>query len=250
MWICKLLKSSFFSLFFIVCLLAGGLCAAELNLPLPAGAVKVGEKDSNFGPLKLSTMIYKTPLRQDKVAAFYEKEMVSAGWKLRRKGSFSKGKQLVMIRLYSGKNNETKFSITISNMPSSDEFLNMVKTKPDELNFMPLYPGSVQVISLNLPKGSAYVYEADNSVKDAVFFYESGMVRYGWTLVARSPDRNITANKVVLLFRRQNETCKIEISSTISCLNSLLAKEKLVTSKVSLKPSNKTRISVEHNVYK
>ncbi|MDD5130704.1 MAG: hypothetical protein PHS66_06650 [Candidatus Omnitrophica bacterium] len=249
MIISKLLKAARAGLFIVVFLSFAGICAAELNVPLPQGAVKVGEQQSEFGSLGLSVRIYKAPLNEDGVYAFYEEKMAAAGWNLSKKGVFTKGRQRIVMRCYPKKNNETKFSITVSNLPDINKLLATIKKKPDKLTFMPIYPGSVQVLSMKFSGVISYVYETEDILKDVVFFYESSMLKYGWGLVDREPVTGV-ANKVTLLFHRRNgEVCKIKVDSApAGGLSGLLSREESATSKVSAKPSDKTRISVEYKL--
>ncbi|MCX5693767.1 MAG: hypothetical protein NT014_01335 [Candidatus Omnitrophica bacterium] len=236
--------------FFLAMFSISVLWAAELNFPLPATTVKIREEKARFGPIKTITKTYKSALNRDQINSFYEKEMVLAGWSQQEKRVFTKNKYLVIISSYSSgsKSNENRFTMTICNIPTKEEVLASYNTKPEKLNYMPIYPGSTQSIFLKLSGSTTSSYETDDSIKEVVFFYESGMVKYGWGLVNRIPATGI-ADKVVLLFGRQNgETCQIQVSSVSSSLNDLFNKDKPIN-KINVRRAEKTGILVNYNTY-
>ncbi len=163
--------------------------AAESDLPFPGDAVKTMEKSANIGP-SISTMeAYETSLSQDRIYAFYKKEMARAGWSEMRKGLFSKGNYMALVAVSPVKtrSSKTQFSITTSRIPTKEEILAQRKTKPDKLNFMPVYPGSEQVFLWDMPTGISASYETKDAIKDVVFFYKSGMLNYGWSFSDETP---------------------------------------------------------------
>ena len=224
------------------------LWAFELKMPLPKGAVKVSEEKSSLGPITTFSRVYTTSLGQEEVSHFYEKEMIDAGWKEKRKGVFIKDRYLAVISPYiAGNNKKGNFRIAVSNIPTQKDILASYKSKPNKLSYMPIYPESTQNIFMNFPGGTVIAYETGKNIKEVVFFYESGMLKYGWRLAARSPVTGI-ADKVVLLFRRGGtETCRISFSRVSTQLDGIFTVKKR-DEKISLKPVNKTIISVNYNV--
>jgi hypothetical protein len=199
--------------------------ASELILPLPDGAVKVAEKATKLGPLKLSTLTYKTSLSVSKILNFYKKKLSDAGWRQKKLGVFAKGKYLLNITCNPGKdkNKGTEFSITSSVIPQAREIMAERKSPPDKLIFMPVYPGSEQIFLWGLPGGAACSYETGDSVKEVVFFYKAAMLNYGWSLADEHPSgvsfgngklgAKEVLNRVKLLFRRPNgEACRITVT--------------------------------------
>jgi hypothetical protein len=224
--------------------------AAEFNVPLPAGAIEVRRNKSNIGSARLLTKIYKSSLDKDEIYAFYEEKMIDAAWKMKRKGVFLKGKRMVIIIPYSfdTKDSKMEYSVSIGDMPSSKKLLSAVNKKPDKVRFMPIYPGSTQILSLNLPNSASYIYGTRDSMKDVVFFYESGMLRYGWVLVSRIPVTGI-ADKIILLYRRKGkETCKIKITDISSGTDASLSGNNL-NMKNTPETLNKTNISADYSLF-
>lgn len=264
-----LLTSILLGSFFILAL------ASELTFPLPDGVVKVAEKITNLGPLKLSTLTYKTSLSVSKILNFYKKKLSGAGWQQKKPGVFVKGKYLLNITCNPGKdkNKETEFSIISSIMPSAREVLGARKLTPNKLAFMPVYPGSEQVFLWGLPGGAAGFYETGDSVKEVVFFYKAAMLNYGWSLADENPVKAKTVfypgrenssgvsfdngkfgtkevlKRVKLLFRRPNaEACRITVTDTSvdSTGNNVLKNSRAPT----LQKKNKTSITVNYNAQK
>ncbi|MCX5698277.1 MAG: hypothetical protein NTX01_01060 [Candidatus Omnitrophica bacterium] len=119
------LRAASLSLIFTVCFFIPILRAAELIIPLPADALKVSEKTTNFGPIKSVTRIYESSLAPAKLGSFYKKEMPRAGWTNGQDGVFIKNKYIVVVTVDPLKNEAGKinFSNTISNIPAKEEFL-------------------------------------------------------------------------------------------------------------------------------
>jgi len=163
--------------------------AAQLDIPLPSDAVKTTEKSFNVGPSTSTICSYETALSQDKINAFYKKEMLKLGWREQSKGFFLKEKYLAVIAVDPAKNKNkmTQFSITTSSIPSQEEILAQRKAQPDKLSFMPVYPASEQVFLWDMPTGISASYETKSVIKDIVFFYKSGMLNYGWSLSDEAP---------------------------------------------------------------
>jgi hypothetical protein len=166
--------------------ICANLCLAEPQIPLPGDAVKVNEKTTNAGFLSVLITYYNTSLSPDKITVFYKKEMEKAGWDQRRPGVFMKDDYIVSVIVNpssANKTSKTRFIITTNRVPSPDEILASRKETPDEVDFMPVYPGSMQNFLMNLPSGGISAsYITDDDIKDVVFFYKSGMLRYGWGL--------------------------------------------------------------------
>lgn len=259
-------------LFFATFGLISVLYASDLGVPLPKDAVKILEKTSNFGPVKSFTEVYKTSLNKAKVISFYKKEMARSGWKQKEEGIFIKDKfiAVVVCRSSKDKQGQVEFTVTISNIPSKEEFLLMRKEKPDKLSYMPIYPGSVQLSIVNLPAGIAGAYETENSIEDVVFFYKTGMLNYGWTFdnekfvqskdepvdcpscrklpgflnVANKPKITSKTRKITLIFRRKkSETCVITVTE-VSSQQGKTAKTKITDS------PRKTTILTSYHAYK
>jgi len=242
MRIYRLLGNFLLSLFLVIFVATPVLFAANFRMPVPSQTSKINERSSEFGPVKMSTSMYKTFLGEGEIYDFYEEKLSQTGWSVAGKGVFSKDKHLATIQFYPSGNpeKESKFSITIGNTPDKEEFLSMSKKKPDRVSFMPVYPGSIQTISLKFLGKISFVYETDDSVKDVVFFYESAMLKYGWELAARNPVTGISKNTVLLFRRKENkENCKIKVSEN---LNAKFSSD--------LIPLKKTSISVDYNAYK
>jgi len=176
--------------FFLVCIfLNSSVWSAELELPLPADAIKTREKSFDIGPTKSLVQFYETALSGDRVNAFYKREMQRAGWVQEKANYFRKDKYFVGLGIVPGvsKGKKTRFSLATSSIPSKEEILAARKINPDKLNFMPIYPGSIQVFLWDLPTGVSGSYETEDSIKDVVFFYKSGMLNYGWKLYDETP---------------------------------------------------------------
>ncbi len=231
-------------LFFICVSFNSLIFSAEPNIPLPAGSLKTMEKSMNIGPSKSIIQTYETFLTNEKVTAFYRKEMVRLGWREEKNGLFLKDDYLAVITTFprKSKENKTQFSIIISRIPSKDEILAGRKDTPDKLSFMPVYPKSAQVFLWDLPTGVSASYETASSIKELVFFYKSAMLNYGWSLYKETPittetadcpecrkamqnlpkdsilpDMKVTSSRGSLLFSRQNkESCAIRLYQSLS----------------------------------
>lgn len=231
-------------LFFICVSFNSLIFSAEPSIPLPANTLKTMEKSMNIGPAKSVIQFYETFLNNEKITAFYRKEMARLGWREQKNGLFLKDDYLAVIvsSPRKSKDNKTQFSITISRIPSKDEILAGRKDTPDKLSFMPVYPKSTQVFLWDMPTGVSASYETASSIKELVFFYKSGMLNYGWSLYKEAPittetvdcpecrkamqnlpkdytlpDMKVTSNRASLLFSRQNgESCAIRLYQSIS----------------------------------
>jgi hypothetical protein len=203
--------------------------------------------------------------------------MPDAGWKQQhQEGFFIKDRYMAVIACSSSKDKagKTEFSVTNSNIPVKEEFLAMRKVKPDKLDYMPVYPGSEQLFLLNLPFGMSSAYETGGSVKEVVFFYETGMLNYGWSFDYDESDKGKNTkvnyslkqklipgfpsnadepgiinsdNKVILVFRRKNvEICVIRISGASPDLDSLLLGDKSGAKKNAGSPGKTTIFANYH----
>jgi hypothetical protein len=241
------------------------LQAAEINVPLPEDAVQISEKNMETGPIKAMVEIYQSNLTQNKINAFYKKEMLRAGWTQQKDGPFMKNGYMAVISPSPLKNGAgpVQFMIITSKIPDSEQILAMRKSTPDKLNFMPIYPGCAQNFLLDSPMGISGSYGTESSTEEVVFFYKSGMLKYGWNLysevpiketVVKSPvtDKSntpVTSVSATLRFHRKvGESCVIMINS-ISGAESLLPGEQLVDKNASLLPK-RTTILVVYNEQK
>jgi hypothetical protein len=269
------LRAILLGLIFTSCLFVPVLRAAELTIPLPADALKVSESTTNLGPIKLVTRIYQSSLTPAKLESFYKKAMLRSGWIIKKDGVFIKNNYIVAITVDSLKDEAGKinFSNTISNIPAKEEFLALRRTKPDKLDFMPVYPGSAQVSLWGSPTGVVGSYETKSSIKEVVFFYKSGMLDYGWSLDHETPIKSgvidcpecrkaspgtfnttnfktaSTKSTANLIFRRKDgESCLIAISNISIDPGDLPARGKSNKDK-SVSLPGKTTILVNYKAY-
>lgn len=250
-------------LILIICAQGPFVSAAEIELPLPADAIKLSEKSMGTGLFKSTVEFYQSKLSEKKITAFYKKEMSRAGWSESIKGVFMKDSYTVMITTNSMKNEKeiTQFLITISRLPDAKEILAQRKENPDKMKFMPLYPGSFQNFLSDDLRGVSVSYGTEDNIKDVIFFYKSGMLNYGWYLYSEIPikeetiklpgslDKPAINSTAFLRFRKKSgESCFIRVIS-ISGMDFLLPGEQLVDkNKINL-PS-KTSILVVYNEQK
>jgi hypothetical protein len=238
------------------------LWAAEISVPLPADAVKISEKNTSIGPFKSTVEIYQSYLAQNKIDAFYKKEMLRAGWIQNKSGLFTKNGYSAVITSSPIKNKEgaVQFLVATSKIPDKEMLLAERKAKPDKVNFMPVYPGCIQNFLWDLPTGVSGSYETESSVQDVIFFYKSGMLNYGWYLYSEVPLKSevinypgqdkanppVTSSSASLRFRKKSgESCVIMINN-ISSMEFLLPGEQLVDTK-NINLSSKTTILVVYN---
>ena len=269
------LRAVLLSFIFTACFFISISWAAELTIPLPTDALKVSESTSSFGPIKLVTRIYESSFTQAKVVSFYKQEMLRAGWVEDKDGVFRKDNYMVVVIVNSSKDEAGKisFSNTISYIPAKEKFSALPKIRPDKLNFMPVYPGSMQLFLLDTPIGVKGSYETGSSIKEVISFYKSGMLDYGWILDNETPIKagvidcsgcrkatsgvsGIAGSKIAstestakLAFRRKDrESCAITIANISINQGDSPEKSKLNNGKgVSL--PNKTTILVNYNAY-
>jgi len=168
------------------------LQAAQSDAPaisLPAGAVKIMDKTSRLGPSNSIVQTYETALSSDKINDFYKKEMAKNGWRQEKDRFFLKDGYLAVIVPLPGKSEtgKNRFVLTLSSLPSKEDIMAQRKIIPDKVNFMPIYPGSVQVFLWETPTGVSGSYETESSLPEIIFFYKSGMLNYGWSLAKETP---------------------------------------------------------------
>jgi hypothetical protein len=270
------LKLIFLSLWFVFCSFILSQ-AAEFEIPVLTATTKTAERNTSMGPLKSLTQNYTTSLPYSRVLAFYKKELSEAGWQEKRIGVFAKNNYLFRIEDNSNKKNnkQTEFSITTSLFPTAEEIIALRKSKPDKLTFMPVYPGSEQIFLWDLPTGVSGAYQTENSIKEVVFFYNSGMLNYGWSLISEVPIYAKAANcpkcqkvpvnsgagkleatenltGVHLFFRRTNgETCKVTVSNlSIGLPKNIAPRPEDNLAEPKGFSSNKTTIAVNYNAHK
>jgi len=184
------MKRIIFTFIFFICVTFNSFTwGAETEVALPKDAVKTLEKSFNIGPTRSSIEAYETSLPQDRLYAFYKKEMVKLGWRELKQGLFSKDNYMAVLAVAPNRagNNKTQFSLTTSRIPTKEEILAQRKAKPDKLDFMPVYPGSEQVFLWDTPTGISASYDTKSDIKDVVFFYKSGMLNYNWSLASEEP---------------------------------------------------------------
>lgn len=236
-------KKVIFSLFFICGFLNSLLWGSEIEVPLPDGSIQILEKSANIGTTKAYVKSYATSLSDKKLKSFFDKEMISAGWRKEKNNIFMKEDYCATISIINlgGKDNQTRFSILTVRIPKEEEFLASRKAIPDKVDFMPIYPGSTQNFFWGLPVGANGSYETKSNIKDVIFFYKSGMLNYGWNLANETPLKTEKINcpecekakgklpagapkfnmkgsssKAVLVFHRgDGEICKIDLYQNI-----------------------------------
>jgi len=214
------------------------LNAAELNIPLPKGSFKLSERAVNTGMSDSRIAFYGSSLPQNKVTAFYKATLPKAGWKEQKGGYYAKDNYIINITtLEPGYNlkGKSKFKIFVSRSLGEREIAAMHKTKPDKLKFMPVYPQSEQVFLKDVDGGAIALYETDSNIKEVVFFYKSSMLSYRWVL----GNELVTLTKSTLIFNRENETCRIEVSNPF-------IKADDSSKRIKSTPSYKTKISVSY----
>ncbi|OQB14403.1 MAG: hypothetical protein BWY16_00165 [Candidatus Omnitrophica bacterium ADurb.Bin205] len=224
---------------FIVLFVSQYAFGASPTIPLPADVELISEKTANIGPSQSVVSIYESALSLDRLSSFFKKEMARAGWVEQKQGFYMKDGYLAMVVFMPSKvkGAKVRFTVNSSRIPSKEEVLAASKDRPDKLNFMPVYPGSKQLFLWDLPTGVSASYETEKDIKDVVFFYKSGMLNYGWSLVSETPIsmetvnidcpdcqksqnkatpssalRNVNMSKANLTFRRKDgEKCTIRI---------------------------------------
>ena len=188
--------------------------SANPDYPLPEDAQQVMSKDSTYGPMNMHLQIYATAMPKDKLMGLYRKFLKKEGWQEDREMFFKKNNRALIIAISPQsakfKDGKTMFTIIQSNLPTQEEMTATKKDNPDKLNFMPVYPGSRQMFLFDNPHGASASYTCEDSLKDAVFFYESKMLNYGWTLVSKSPVGGATKS-TELKFKKEMESCIIHI---------------------------------------
>lgn len=248
-------------LFLIFGLCISPLLAAEISIPLPKDAVKVSDKVIDIGPIKSNVRIYQSYLAENKIKAFCKKEMLRNGWTQNKSGIFMKDNYTVAITFNSLRNNEgaVQFMVVTSKVPTPEEILAERKENPDNLDFMPVYPGCIQNFLWNNPSGISASYETESSVKEIAFFYKSRMPNYGWELYSEIPIKEekvnypeysklnkpvISTSATLRFYRKREESCVIMINN-VSGINYLLEGEQLVNENAGL--MSKSTIIVVYN---
>ncbi|MFA5092503.1 MAG: hypothetical protein WC543_00965 [Candidatus Omnitrophota bacterium] len=263
----RVFKSSIIimGLILVFCLKCSCLLAATKSIPLPADSVKISQEDSSLGPFKSTTEVYQSFLSQKKLEEFFKKEMKLAGWEKDKKGIFVKDDYKISIIFGPVKTSKGATLFLINNHKDIDQqqLLAERKIKPDKLSFMPIYPQSVQNFLWDTPTGVMGSYETTSSIYDAVFFYKSSMLNYGWTLYSEIPIKETTVkepiderNKMPTITRvatlrfnkKTGESCFLMFNSISGNLDqvALLKGEQLVDPKNEA-ISHKTNISVAYN---
>ncbi len=208
-------KTVVLGLIFIAGFFVSILQAAELFIPLPQDAIKVSERTIKFGPDKLLKREYETFLTEDRLSIFYKKEMSREGWiESKKSGYYTKDNDSLVIefKTMDTATSKTRFSVLISKVISDELVAGSVRKKnPDKLRFMPVYPGSEQVLLWDSGQLASAKYETKDSIKDIVFFYKNGMLNYGWRFIGQTSE---SKSEVILKFQRKEfETCEITISA-------------------------------------
>ena len=214
-------------LVFFILLFTSVAYTANIDYPLPKDAESVVSKDSTSGPMNMHLNIYKTAMSKDRLLVFFRQLLTKDGWQESKEMFFKKGDRILIIAVSpataKSKEGKTIFTVTQSNMPSREEMLATKKDIPDKVSFMPIYPGARQMFLFDNPHGASASYATEDSIKDVIFFYESKMLGYGWTLQNESPvterkydsKENMNVNgstkSVELKFTRDRENCTIHI---------------------------------------
>ena len=185
--------------------------ALDLNLPLPPGAVKISEKNYEFGLKKSLMKRYESSWDKNKLILFYKKEFKKLGWMDKGNEIFIKDDNMVALQVNPKKNvkGRTGFIVAVSKMITADGVLAMHKKNPDKLKFMPVYPGSEQLFLQDLPSGVAGIYKVTGTAKEAGFFYKAGMLNYGWSL---SSEKSVNDKTKLMFHKGESETCEIVLA--------------------------------------
>ena len=263
----------------LICLfLNSSVWSAEVNLPLPADAIKIREKSFNIGPSRSLVQFYETSFSGDKLNAFYKREMQRDGWQQGKANFFKKDQYFVVLAIIPAgvsKEQKTRFSLATSSIPTKEEVWASRKVNPDQLDFMPIYPGSVQAFLWDLPTGVSASYETESDIKEVVFFYKSGMLNYGWQLYNETPitTKNIdcpecrksilgalnkaqpntanTSSKTRMVFRRgDGETCIISMFTILVDKSNLAQANPQANDAININFPGKTTILVTYNANK
>jgi phenylpyruvate tautomerase PptA (4-oxalocrotonate tautomerase family) len=248
-------------LFVIFGLCTFPLLAAEISMPVPKDAVKVSDKIIDIGPIRSNVEVYQSYLAENRIKAFYKKEMLRAGWTQNKSGLFMKDNCTAAITFSPLRNQEgaVQFMVVTSKVPSPEEILAERKENPDKLEFMPVYPACAQNFLWDNPSGMSASYETEDSVKEIVFFYKSRMPSYGWELYSEIPIKEekidspvfdklkkpvISTSATLRFYRKRSESCVIMINS-VSGANYLLEGEQVVNENAGSAP--KSTIVVVYN---
>ncbi|MFA6358477.1 MAG: hypothetical protein WCY09_07470 [Candidatus Omnitrophota bacterium] len=269
------LKLEFVVLIFLVYFFAPTLSAAELSIPVPENALKVLERNVDMGSTMVFSNIYETTLNQKKAYASYKKQLLGEGWKEEQGNAFIKDRYVLIVTFFPSlkKGTKTKFSVALAQSPIEKKPDTTRKIKPDKLIFMPLYPGSVQLMFWDMSSGLMTKYETEDDIRNVVFFYKSGMLNYGWSLYKETPVKTQTidsscpscaklspevakaikgssSTQATIVFKKGDEKyCTIMLSSaTVNIDNLAQGNQKANSDVLSLPPilSSKTTISVHY----
>ncbi len=161
--------------------------------PLPNDAVLKLEKEIPVGPTTSIVRSYSTMLNKDQIMRFFQKELLRLGWQEQyTKGlGYVKGDKIISVLVLSGKprpgDKKTYFSVVYATKISDAMVKASQKDKPDNLNFMPVYPGSKQLLLWDNANGVMGSYSTDDSIEKAIAFFKNKMPSYGWVLVFEKP---------------------------------------------------------------
>jgi len=249
--------------------------AAELSLPLPSDANKTSENKANAGPVQTTIQLYTTRLSKNALTAFYKKQLIREGWAEEGKGIYTRAGYMAIIAVspLGRKDKQTQFSITTANIPTKEDLQASSKEVPDKLDFMPVCPGSKQSFLWDMPSGVSASYESTKNINEAVFFFKSAMLGYGWSLSSEAPvttqvvdcpecrkasgksaaaELKLTSSRASLTFRKSNgDSCIIRLYQGIAEIDEQAAKQLASQpEQAGLDSLNKTTILVTYNDHK
>lgn len=190
-------KISFFVLF--LCFLTLNFILMQSNsvfaeeYPLPNDAVLKLEKAIPVGPTTSIVRSYSTMLNKDQIMRFFQKELLKLGWQEQyTKGlGYVKGDKIISVLVLSGKphpnDKKTYFSVVYATKLSDEMMKASQKDTPDNLNFMPVYPGSKQLLLWDNANGVMGTYSVDAPIEKVAAYFKNKMPSYGWKLVFEKP---------------------------------------------------------------
>jgi hypothetical protein len=182
------------AIFFFILLGFGAVRLWAEEMPLPEDATLYADRSFTAGPSNINMKIYDTQLSEEKLANFYKKELLKAGWSLKRDLFFTKEKSYVAIHLLpkSKKQAGARFSLTQGVAPTKEEVMATRKDSPDNIKFWPTYPGASQMYLWDTPNGITGAYKTTDSIQNVLIFYKAKMINYGWALYDEVPIKETT----------------------------------------------------------
>jgi len=273
----------FFTLF-LVCLILvfvsiQDIFASGEAYPLPRDAVFELEQSVPVGPTTSIVRSYSTMLNKDQIESFFRKELLKLGWQEQSiKGlGYVKDDKIISVLVLPGKpfasDKKTYFSLVYATKISDEMVKASQKDKPDNLNFMPIYPGSKQLLLWDNANGVMAHYSTEDPISNVAAFFKSKMSSYGWQLSYEKPitDRSADCpecNKKIASLKNKNnppllglkgkfytsdlkfqrakgEFCSISITSSNYSQDSF-TKEAKEIGYAPVKETNRTKITVSY----